>query len=119
MKYHISRARPLAGKPCAEAARGHYVRVDRRAVMRPECVPAFGGDASAWFGEGFGHRIEGDMIVRHLNDEDWFVEIEDMNLFVLAHGPVCIRPCDEDAAADVYEVVLLSEDSPGELLGAG
>ncbi|QQL45345.1 hypothetical protein [Sulfuriroseicoccus oceanibius] len=116
MKYHISRAHLSPGKPCEDAVRDHYVRIDRRYAMRPECVPAFGGNASSWYADGSDHRIEDDMIVRHLDDEDWFVEIEDMNAFVLTHGPLRIRRCIEDAAPDAYEVILLSDDSPRELL---
>jgi hypothetical protein len=82
MKFRVSRTSDWHNeKPCKEAKKEPYTRVDMR-TARPEDIPAHKGEDPAWwFSEGTNHReVKGPRggfqgIARDFDDEDWFVEI--------------------------------------------
>ena len=110
MKYHISRNLSFGRKPCAEAFRDSYTRVDLRMVASPEHIPAFAGSDGNWFHIGERHMNSPQTISRHLKDSDWFVNIDNLADFIAKYGAVKVRRCIEDDAPNAMEIEILDEE---------
>ena len=82
-------------KPCEEAIKEPYVRVDERTVNAPDKIPAYIGKSTDWWYEGGrNHRVEHGHIMRDFDDEAWFVEInslEELLKFRAKYGSVVIE----------------------------
>jgi len=109
MKYHISRNLSFGRKPCPEAYPDGYTRVELRTVSNPERIPAFAGCYGDWFESGQAHVNSSSTISRHLDDQDWFVNIDDLGSFIAKYGPIKLRACVEDAAPGAMEIEMLDD----------
>lgn len=109
MKYHISRNLSYGRKPCPEAYQDRYSRIDLRTVSSPERIPAFAGSSGDWFERGQHHFNSSSTISRELDDQDWFVNIDDISSFIAKYGPIKLRACVEDAAPGAMEIEILDD----------
>lgn len=67
-------------KPCDEAVREPYTRVDWLNKDDPAKVPFYAGRGTDWwYGKGSNHRVENGMCRREILDEGWFVTIENLD----------------------------------------
>jgi len=106
MQYRISRTtRPCDDDgndlaPCPEAFRSKCIRVDRRTFDEAEFDRAANGwcDTGPWRSAGRNHRIidpvtnNGAVIARDFDDEDWFVEVDDLLAFIKKYGRCVVGP---------------------------
>jgi hypothetical protein len=72
-------------KPCEEAERLPFTRVDRRTVDNPSKNRYL----TDWYNSGTNHRVENGMITRDIPDERWYVtlnSLEDLQAFIAKHG---------------------------------
>lgn len=69
-------------KPCDEAVRENYVKVDIRTVDDPSKLP-YGG--ANWYSEGRNHRVENGMIKRDTDADAWFLELSSLDELVAFH----------------------------------
>lgn len=80
MKFKVTRTSRFDGKPCAEAVKEPYTRVDARTAAAPELVSAYRDKPTDWwFGEGRNHRVERGHMKRDFDAEGWFIEIPDLS----------------------------------------
>lgn len=90
-------------RPCDEAIKLSYVRVDRRTIDDPKKNPYIG---RTWYKSGRNHRVEDGMIARDFDDERWMVEIADeqaLQEFIQKYGTIIISP-NSDGLNPVYEI---------------
>lgn len=62
-----------------EVRRQRMLRRDERTVDDPSKLPERVGGGAVWYTEGINHRVENDHIVRDLETNGLFVEVEDNN----------------------------------------
>lgn len=95
MKFIISRTSLWNDeeKPCEEAIKDKYIRVDERTIDSPEKFN-HKYERDNWFSEGTNHRIDNGHIKRDFEDEDWFIEIntlDDLIKFQQKYGDIIIQ----------------------------
>lgn len=79
-------------RPCKEAKRAPYTRIDERTFNDPAKIDWVGG-LEEWYGNGTNHRVTNGHIQRDFEDSAWFVEFEsldDLMAFVNRYGAVVI-----------------------------
>lgn len=104
-----SRTSAYGKKPCDEAEKVPFVRVDRRTIDDPMKNPNIG---KAWYDTGRNHRVENGMITRDLDDKRWVVRIADgaaLQAFCEKYGKIVLSlntdgadPCFEIEIYDYY-----------------
>jgi len=103
VRFHVCRTRsqhddddnPVS--PCEGAFRAPYVRVDRRTFKTEAEHDSNGfigrdGKPDLWRDQGSNHRTWEGGICRDFDDEDWFIEIDDVIAFMRKHGRLVIGP---------------------------
>lgn len=91
MKYLCTRTSEWNEQPCDEAVAETYLHRDERTVSDPMDNSYIG---ASWYMDGKNHRVENNHIVRDIESEGWFVEInsiEELHAFVKKHGGVIIN----------------------------
>lgn len=64
MKFKAKRTSDWDKKPCKEAIKETYIRIDDRTTDDPAKIPAAHGESNWWYEEGKNHRIEHGRIMR-------------------------------------------------------
>lgn len=95
MKYAVRRTSDFISedKPCKEAVRGKYTRIDERTVNDPMLIKSVRDGREKWYDRGTNHRVENGHIKRDFEDEAWFVEIntlKELNDFIDKYGDCVI-----------------------------
>lgn len=110
MNFHIRRTSTgfaWDAKPCDEAFRKKYTRVDRRSTDDPTKILHYAGKDPAWWYEvGTNHRVENGNICRDFEDEGWFVSIGSLKALVAfreKYGPLVIEAGDGAAVIEIYD----------------
>jgi hypothetical protein len=69
-------------KPCGEAFKENYTRIDERSFDEPVKIPFYNGNKERaendWYGSGRNHRTENGRIKRDFDDVAWFIEINSL-----------------------------------------
>jgi hypothetical protein len=101
MHYVVTRTslRSSELKPCDEAVKGVFTRVDMRTADDPKKIAAFHGTDDWWYREGQNHRVikkrGKSLIARDFADERWYVEIETLDQlmqFIDKYGECVVGP---------------------------
>lgn len=103
--YLCSRTSAYHEKPCDEAFLVIRTYVDTRNCDDPKKIPANRGSDGDWYTKGTNHRVENGMIRRDLGvQEDWAVEITNLQEFVDKYGP-CVVYRNEDGfcTIEIYD----------------
>ena len=94
MKFIVKRNHLLdSERPCDDAVLEKYMRIDRRTTNDPAKVPAYGGKTGWWYNTGVNHRIDNGRITREIEDEAWFLDIDQVPYFshlAQLYGPITI-----------------------------
>ena len=91
MRFLARRTSTREDRPCTEAYRASCRRVDMRTVDDPRKIQAM--STELWYAEGENHRVVNGMIARDFPDEQWFVDIPDLDallVFVAAYGEMVV-----------------------------
>lgn len=79
MKFIVSRTSMYGDdKPCDEASKMTYTRIDMRGADDPSKIPAYKENSSLWYDEGTNHRIVKGKIMRDFEETGWFIEINSL-----------------------------------------
>lgn len=82
-------------KPCKEAVKASFVRVDERTVDDPKKIRfrMKGQSENWWYEDGRNHRVEKGHIKRDFDDEAWFVDMDwkDLPAFIKKYGAIVIQ----------------------------
>ena len=95
--------------PCKGAYRDAYTRIDRRSADDPKKVPAYKGEDAWWYGDGENHRLIGKQIARDFPDEEWFIDIADLDALlklVKKEGAIVVqasRHSDKHPEIEIYD----------------
>lgn len=107
MLYIVKRTSEWASDvpPCTGAVKLPLIRVDRRSVDDPKKIPANRGTNGDWFTRGTNHRIEDGNICRDIGTyNEWFVDIEDVLLFVKKYGSCVLSVGEKDVPTiEIYD----------------
>lgn len=84
MEYRIKRTSLWGNEhqPHPKAYPKKYLRVDERTVASPDDLRD-GWCKKDWFARGINHRIENGHICRDFEEDGWFIEIENLNYFLM------------------------------------
>lgn len=105
MKFMVKRQSDYRSKPCEEAKKEQYVRIE----SIPWTTPYEDGwfDTDFWFNEGYNHRKEGDRLVREMVEEAWFVEFGSLEEFVQfknKYGELILTTSPENEEINLIEI---------------
>lgn len=82
-------------KPCKEARKEAFVRVDERTVDDPRKIPVYIDSDGGWYNDGRNHRVENGHIKRDFDDEHFVIEInslDELMEFVKKYGRIVVNP---------------------------
>jgi len=105
MEVKIVRTSDYWGKPCEDAYKKKYKKVDERKVNNPSKLTFI--SVKEWYGNGTNHRVKNGHIKRDFIDEDWFIKIDDIWDFCRQHGDLVISRIQDDP--ELYEVEIYDD----------
>lgn len=106
MKFLVTRTSDWLGKPCEEAYKAEYARLDIRRFKTPEEYNRKFKDK--WEERGNNHRInERGLIQREFTDNDWFIDIntlDELLKFKDKYGSIVIEDSFENKSITSLEI---------------
>ena len=92
-------------KPCDEAFKILFKKIDVRNTDDPKKIPAFRGTNGNWYELGTNHRVENGMIMRDMGTKTaWAIEISDIQGFVDKYGDCVVgRNVEGFCTIEIYD----------------